>query len=745
MANHSVLEIRYSDVASYVGFALSKTGRTMPAKVGSDSTQLRRFLGCSQGTNPRAGSRRSSHKVESQISAETLPPIAAERAAKVRSQLTLLEAEQFVQDERVARLKTSLSESVLIEKRAKQKANEQRELHSHHAKRAAEVADRIQRLKDELARLSERPAPVPDETVAMTSPAPAPAPLKDAESHGRRPSGEARKDLPPEERTAAPKPRRSEGAVEGACAGEVAAAVYRDGSYEHPASSVDVSREGSLPQAGVVEVTPPVTPIRKMEENTSPSGSPSHPHKLSAQDTTSTEAAVEQPLNEVMGYLGELQKPQYALTKEELSHLNNLRRKVVRKNMIELAGTARKAFATIDLNGSGSISNQEFGDGCRRLGVPWQDLTGIYKPREFFKLFDEDKDQVITFPELFPDDAAMERAGLVRASTPDFAKRYMRERQQQLRRAEWQASGPEEEIEHLLATAELQKESEFRRKWIEATFRRLKSKGKSDARAREIVALHLPRGSGPRDGQGVATISDGDVRKMRQAYTDSFNTSIRETTKTMSDMRELRREQKQIIDRLYKATEAERARERADAAAAGFGAALRFGAAPTSNLGGTGFLNLGGTGSLLPLSSLNVDDLPMTSAPTTSAPAARPISPKKGMSAYDIAKVTGMKEAEVDDIQEPYDKVIGRNSFITLKTLPKLLKAVAPNRTLAQDDINAFWKDMTTRQLHQQDDSGSGASANRKFEDPKKAQCSFEQFAFWFANSELRTAQQPGN
>merc|ERR1711953_1193708 len=84
------------------------------------------------------------------------------------------------------------------------------------------------------------------------------------------------------------------------------------------------------------------------------------------------------------------------------------------------------------------------------------------------------------------------------------------------------------------------KESESHRRWMAASFKRLKNKGKSDARCREIVALHLPRGNGPKDREGVATLSDADLRKCKKLYTDEVLEPVKNIQKVVYDMRDTR-------------------------------------------------------------------------------------------------------------------------------------------------------------------------------------------------------------
>jgi len=398
-------------------------------------------------------------------------------------------------------------------------------------------------------------------------------------------------------------------------------------------------------------------------------------------------------------------KSESELPKEDRAELARLRRDAIRALLIEKAGSARKAFAFIDLNGSGSISHQEFGEGVRRLGIDWPTLTGLKVERHFFRLFDTDHDHVITFRELFPKQAAEERAGMTRVPTPDFCRRYGREKTQVVRLAGWQPKNPEEKLSTLTSAVESQDEAARHKKWMQSTHRRLKGKGKSDARCRELVALHLPKGSGPRDRQGVHTFSAGDLRMVKQAYTDEWNQPYREATRTMVDLRDLRREQKQIIEKLYKVTEAEFARKQAEEkAATGLAGISLFGGAVAK--------------------ALNKASESPTEAP--------PVSKVKGVD--QIAKELGIDETQLTDIQGEFQKCTESNSKLGYKGFARLLKAIAPSRTLAESDLRAWWTQIVAEELERRLSVASKDSGMRS----AQPQCDFEQFAVWYASCELR-------
>merc|ERR1719161_3212023 len=82
-------------------------------------------------------------------------------------------------------------------------------------------------------------------------------------------------------------------------------------------------------------------------------------------------------------------------------------------------------------------------------------------------------------------------------------------------------------------------------------FRRLKSRGKTDAKCREIVAKHLPRGTGPRDRAEVNTFSVTEVKNCKRAYHDEVNEPVKSIQKVVYDLRDQRRVLHDTRQRLY--------------------------------------------------------------------------------------------------------------------------------------------------------------------------------------------------
>lgn len=195
----------------------------------------------------------------------------------------------------------------------------------------------------------------------------------------------------------------------------------------------------------------------------------------------------------------------------------------------------------MDVTGSNTLTTAEFASGTSRLGVRWQDITGLAKSRDFFRLFDANRDGVIEFYELFPDE--MPRKHKERASTPEFWNEWCTRNDDctdptQQRGPKWQPCTPHESLNILTGKCAVLEDVQEKRRWMSASFRRLKTQGRSDAKCREIVALHLPRGTGPRDRDEVATFSKADSNMCRRAYTDKLQEPVRRIQKGIYDMRE---------------------------------------------------------------------------------------------------------------------------------------------------------------------------------------------------------------
>merc|ERR1712183_900809 len=109
------------------------------------------------------------------------------------------------------------------------------------------------------------------------------------------------------------------------------------------------------------------------------------------------------------------------------------------------------------------------------------------------------------------------------------------------RASTWNPATPDGNLKVLFAAADHREQVVTRRAWMSATFKRMKFKGKTDARAREMVCLHLPRGSGPRDRDGVTTFSADELKACKKTYSESSLEPVKRVQKNIYDMREQRR------------------------------------------------------------------------------------------------------------------------------------------------------------------------------------------------------------
>merc|ERR1719502_1819322 len=83
-------------------------------------------------------------------------------------------------------------------------------------------------------------------------------------------------------------------------------------------------------------------------------------------------------------------------------------------------------------------------------------------------------------------------------------------------------------------------EAAFERKKMQTIMRRMKSRGKSDARVREMVCYHLPKGTGPLERQGVSTFSENEVKQSRAKFQEAVMEPQRAILKNLFELRETR-------------------------------------------------------------------------------------------------------------------------------------------------------------------------------------------------------------
>eukprot|EP00913_Durusdinium_trenchii_P009758 g9166.t1 len=254
------------------------------------------------------------------------------------------------------------------------------------------------------------------------------------------------------------------------------------------------------------------------------------------------------------------------LSAEEIAQNHDEYRKTIRNMLIEpqlphllrssksgdmeddRATRAKKAFKRLDLNGSGKISLQEFADGVARIGINWQEMTGMTRTRNIHACMwicmhtsNADRCRYFSFIVHLLQEPE-------RVSTPEFWKRWVMKNRdlEKPRECKWQPTTPEAELHEL-------------RKWMASTIHRLKNRGKSDARCREIVAAHLPRGTGPKDLEDVHTFSSAEVKLCKKNYNDEehwsgVNDPVRNIQKVVYDMREQRRQLHDSRQKLWSLT-----------------------------------------------------------------------------------------------------------------------------------------------------------------------------------------------
>jgi len=246
---------------------------------------------------------------------------------------------------------------------------------------------------------------------------------------------------------------------------------------------------------------------------------------------------------------------------------------------------------------------------------------------------------------------------------------------------------------------------------MSSTFKRMKFKGKTDARAREMVCVHLPRGSGPRDRDGCGTFSVDELKACKKTYSESSIEPGRRVQKNIYDMREQRRNLQSYrlhfdqvaMEPLRKLQKEAMQKEM------------------SSSLFG------GGLGMGMGKSALAGDD-------AEAAPPPPPPPEPAGTgtrSLQSIAAEIQMDDEHVNKIFKDYTSLADKKSeLLNKKGFVRLVTEVAKKRTMADHDLEEWWN--TTRSRPFMSDPSQDVK-NRK------NMCNFEQFMIWFGSSELRT------
>jgi len=238
--------------------------------------------------------------------------------------------------------------------------------------------------------------------------------------------------------------------------------------------------------------------------------------------------------------LGQVPSRGFNTQKPDEEHLKEGVRETIREELKRVTGGADQAFRILDLSGSRHVSFQEFYAGLSSLGFPWQADGQVVQPRAIFKLFDSERKGFLTIENLFPETKS--KCVDMRISTPDFWNRWCRGNKDsgQARAPRWDPGG-DKQLQALFDSAQDREDVSEKRRWMAATMRRLKHQGKSDARCRELCALHLPKGTGEKDHEGVRAFSDLEVKYCKKDYSEMVSSSSRNTASAVHEMQDLRR------------------------------------------------------------------------------------------------------------------------------------------------------------------------------------------------------------
>jgi len=701
----SPAEVRFSDVAHYVGLSLLRD----PSTIRSAPKARSRSAAPLESREPGPFASPQAELLSPELDKDPdLPPIRAGRTERLRCQLEWLRAEQRAEREQLQKLESCLSDSLLLEKKAQRRATKHREMRNFHQQRAADVEMKITKLKGEMeaqerALQQQRSRSMPISKSASTKDEHQQAgPVAEEQPHLQQSLQRTRHES--EVRAAALQSRSPEASTGHRATPDVARSQEIGGTRAMSVAEFSSASGVSFMQAlGPPARAPQEASQEEGEDSVAEDGALAassgsqakrawSPHSSCFGASTATRAS---------GMLDAhtLQPPREELYPQELAEI---RREAVRKELIQAGGSERESFKKMDLNGSGNISSQDFADGVTRLGVKWPELTGLRRPRDLFKLFDQDKDGVITFAELFPNEEPREPK---RPSTPEFVGYWIRNNRDvesmPVRDAKWQPSSPDEKLQRLLEAAQFRDEVNRKKRWMSSTIRRLKTRGKSDARCREIVALHLPRGTGPKDREDVPIFSQAEVRACKKAYTDSYMDPVKRIQKVVMNMKEQKRDVRTVREELYMVTEAKVMQQQAEDERKKI----------ATSIAGISVLS-------------KVKDPPQDDEGSHKTSSAQPISFNR------IAEETGMDADQVGELYRDFLKFADSKEMLGHKGFSRLLQVLCPKRTLPDSDLDAWWEQLTKGQ--QSPDAQKAATGGRR------CQCGFEEFAGWFASSEAR-------
>lgn len=582
--------IRYSDVANYVGLSLTRDPSQMR------STPKRQHSVPTLSKSPPEAPSPKEEPMPEQGRGEMLPTIQANRSDRLRCQLEWLKAEQRAEKDQLRRLEGSLSDSMLLEKKAQKRVMKHKEMRDFHDQRVRDVETKIGKLKGELEA----------QHVVAKAPRPNPKALafeKRAMGGSPRPEASRREDSP---------------------------------QKAEPA-------EASLQKAEAV--LPPLE--AEMEDSLLSKGS---------------------------------EKPESTENSRQISPTNR----------------------------GGRAGGHHAGDADapvprRRRTAKALDSSELTQSPDDVQYSDEDCEGAIDVKHRSGPNTPLVARPSVGGS---WVKQYLNvENSSTQRFAKWQPSNPDEKIQMLLEAAQLRSEGAAKKKWMSSTFRRLKTRGKSDARCREVVALHLPRGSGPKDREDVPIFSQNEVRTCKKMYTDSYMDPVKRIQKVIVDMKDQKRELRAVREDLFMVTEARLLQQRAEEDRKNVAA------------------NFSGLGMLGKVKDPLVDAGSEAASPSAASPA------NNGKKSFKkLAEENSMEEDAVTELFREYLKFADSSEMLGRKAFTRLLQALCPSRTLVESDLDAWWGQVT----RSSQDAKNPANARR-------TQCKFEEFVVWYSTSEART------
>jgi len=763
--------LRFSDVAQFVGLSLMRdpkptlkmklkapVTRPRPADIrnitgGSLTTKVdntrgeRNEAGFSQSSSslPRAGIEIQKQGMQE---ARSLPSIPTAVQSSPSDEGTQARSSQSRRKEGLL-IEQSLSDAWVIERKAQQRTEKTRERHDYHKQRLESVDNTIRRLEAELAageevamqseqaelqseQRSRRQyklvdAPEAPGVVAFN----VPESVKASEALGEEP--EASREISeypgPPPASAGGTPWASSNSADRlntplAARQTTPLAV----TVEDASPTLDIGVRGS---ASVVAAKPGLsvdTQKDLLADNSPGKRSSSKESKGGSSAATSSKTT---PSNLKQGMDDQqIVTPDISMFESE-KEMRRFQLEVVRRELVKCGGTPLKVFQAINLNGSGNICSQEFGDGVKRLGVAWQQLTGLSKPRELFKLFDLEKTGVITFFELFPTERGKDWIDPAGMTTPEFWKSWhngTRNMHSDHSHPKWFPGEAEEKLALMYEREDKNAASAVQHKTLSQTFRRMKSRGKSDARCREMLALHLPKGSGPEDLQGVPTFSHNEVNHCKLIYRDAVSEAERTSQKAIYDLRDHRHTLQKSRHNLYHVAIEPMEKEQAKLAV-------------KSGFCGLG-LGLGGLGGGKEKKAEEVFQVVSDEPPV-----------QEQASFKQLSEWTDVEIGKIEDVFRTWMKYSDKTETILRKNFPGLLAALCPHRTVADNDINAWW-DQVHSKSYAECLNVDWTVADAKYAGWRKAElgderraavefsrkqpATFDQFLLWWATSEVR-------